>query len=194
MMSSIQATEARRSVFNISSPTNEKVSDGSLIAPQSLTSRQKQRTGKRRLCVWRSCRCSCHIVSRAGSRFWLLELPSLATLWNACDHTSCTRRQHHAYTWIGSTRIGVPFAITASLKVLLTSAKVSISPSLTIERIVKYTSPAFELWRCQSGRIQWPEARKKFEDIVRSGKASIGDINPGGRTLLEARLTIFLHE
>jgi hypothetical protein len=123
----------------------------------------------------------------------LLELPSLSTLWNTCNQISCTRRQHHAYVWIGFTRIGVPFAISASLEVLLASVKFSITPSLAIERIVKYTSPGFELlWKCQSGQLQWPEAKENFVDIIRSGKASVNDINPRGQSLLEVRLVPIL--
>jgi hypothetical protein len=186
MMTRNQAIEPRKKGFEFSSLTSERASDGSSIPSQSMISRQRQRTCESKACTWRSCLCSFHKLSRSDRRFWLLELPSLSALWNACDQPSCNRRQYRAYMWIGLTRIGVPFAITASLEVLLVSAKISISPSLAVERIVKYTSPDFVLlWKCQSGQIQWTEAREEFEDIVRSGKTSMDDVNPGGRSLLE---------
>lgn len=69
-----------------------------------------------------------------------------------------------------------------------------ISPPLGFQRVVKFTSPGFEvLWELQSHRRgDWLAAGDDLLTLFNSGEASPRDIDPEGKTWLEVRTEILL--
>jgi hypothetical protein len=84
------------------------------------------------------------------------------------------------------TKIGIPYAIIASLDIMCNSQNTFISPSLQVRRVVNWNSPAFVAVRdIRWLHIEWPEARQKLAGLFDSGQASPLDVLPDGMTLAE---------
>jgi hypothetical protein len=144
-------------------------------------------------CFSVNCCCSCHQISSIQGRYWSLKFPAISSFWTPCSTASCGNATK-ASLWISLTRIGCPWAASASLNMMWNSQYSYISPSLGFQPVVKFTSPGFKvLWELQSHqRDDWPTARDDLLTIFKSGEASPIDIDPEGKTWLEVRPEISL--
>lgn len=133
-------------------------------------------------CGLMKCCCRCHENITKTGWHWSLRLP---LLFNLCSRESCSKTKSAAL-WISLTRIGIPYAFIASLEVLWNSQRSYISPSLQIQRLVSWESPAYKLIKdIRYNRIEFVEGRRQIVDIFDSGKASPFDILPDGKTWTE---------
>ena len=140
-------------------------------------------------CLLDQCYCTCHTSKIVSGRFWSLKIPQLP-IWNSCDKPSCGCYRT-ASIWISLNAIGIPYAVIASVEVMLTSRQSYISPSLKAKRVVNWDSPAFALL----GQVRWNqmefgEARKRLVHLFDTGQASPIDILPNGKTLPEVLICV----
>lgn len=141
---------------------------------------------QKRQCSLNRCCCTCHdntfLIQGGG---WSVKLPSLWG-WKPCSKLSC-QNSKNASIWISLTKVGIPWAVKASLNFMFSSHQSSISPSLDFQRVVKNTSPGFELlWKLETGQLRdWVKARHDLVKLFDSGEASPRDVDPNGRTWLE---------
>jgi hypothetical protein len=144
-------------------------------------------------CFLDNCCCSCHQVSSIQGRYWSLKFPAISKFWTPCSTASCGNAMK-ASLWISLTKIGCPWAVSATLNVMWNSQHSYISPSLDFQRVVRFTSPGFKvLWELQSHqRDDWATARDDLLALFDSGEASPRDIDPEGKTWLEVSPEILL--
>lgn len=95
-------------------------------------------------------------------------------------------RRRHFQTFIVLARVSIPWCLKASLDLRWGYGCYSIAPALELERIVKYTSPGYEIfWKCEIGILDLPSGLLQLDRLFRAGRASPLDIDPGGATWLE---------
>jgi hypothetical protein len=128
------------------------------------------------------CYCTCHVSSKAGLFWPAAALP----LWKNCSRANCCIRKSHTFR-LSLAQFGVLAAVQINFQTISSTRKFNISPSLTFERMVKRTSPGFQvLWRLRTGQEDnWPKARRELIRLFETGQASPVDIDPDGETWLE---------
>ena len=156
---------------------------------------QTRRQAKRRsinsdrsgtLCLNDRCICSCHAMLSKSGRFWSWKFPSLAKLFSACDRPTCGNKIIRTSFHVSLSRFNILRAIDLMLSFAWGESGCAISLVLRPARIVKYTSPGFVLlWKCETGQLQWPEARTILARLFDEKEASLEDIDPSGKTWLE---------
>lgn len=86
--------------------------------------------------------------------------------------------------------IGVYFTIQAGLELFWGSRGCTIAPTLQVQRLVKYTSPGFEVfWQCERGHMDVETGCRMLVRLFQDRKASPFDIDPGGKSWLEVSQT-----
>jgi hypothetical protein len=144
----------------------------------------RQNAFKNAACSRRQCYCSCHTLQTISGGFWSVRFP-LQSMWSPCSHTSCANYKRASF-WISLNRIGIPYAIEASLDLMWTTHKTSITPSLEVKRVVDWNAPAFKLLReIEWNRTNFDDARASITQVFESGLASPVDVSPNGQSLLE---------
>jgi hypothetical protein len=64
----------------------------------------------------------------------------------------------------------------------------SLRPALSVQRVVRYTSPGFEtLWLFKQGYISLPEAQGRFRELAKCDGTLKHHINPGGRNYVQVK-------
>lgn len=95
------------------------------------------------------------------------------------------KNRYQISSFLGLCRFGLLWAFQASLDLSWGNYGFSITPNLQIQRLVKHTSPGFEvLWKCQTNRLDIQSAREALFELFSTGAASPTDIDPQGRTWL----------
>lgn len=101
------------------------------------------------------------------------------------------KNRYRISSFLGLYRFGLLWAFQASLDLSWGNYGFSITPNLQIRRLVKHTSPGFEVfWKCQTDRLDIQSACEALFELFSSGTASPTDIDPQGRTWLEVSATI----
>lgn len=146
---------------------------------------QYLRPYQNKLCYLRKCCCDCHNTISLQASFWPLKLTS-SLFWKPCRKVSC-RNSKNASVWISFTQIGIRLAVSISLDVMFTSGESYIRPSLSVQRVVRRTSPGFTiLFELKMGvRTDWNKARQDLLELFETGKGSPLDVDPDGQTWLE---------
>ncbi|KAH9893058.1 hypothetical protein F4778DRAFT_749463 [Xylariomycetidae sp. FL2044] len=140
-------------------------------------------------CALRSCPCSCHLVGTTQRRFWSFEFTPLSAFLGQCDRKECTARRNQWSARLALSQWGIPFAVSAGVHLVSQSGKYCLQPSLSVQRIVKYTSPGFEaIAKCQEGLITPQEACKKLGDLARSDSSFKVHVDPAGNGYIECLL------
>ena len=109
------------------------------------------------------------------------------------DATGCfsisDHRKRQFIIFIVLPRMNIQWCLKASLNLTWGNGRYSIAPALELERIVKYTSPGYEIfWKCEMGILDLPNGLVQLDRLFRAGKASPLDVDPGGATWLEVSL------
>ena len=138
------------------------------------------------LCLNDRCTCSCHIMSTKAGRFWSWKYPSLTRLFSVCDRATCGNKVISTSFHVSLSGINILQAIDFGLACSWGQSGCSLSLVIHATRIVKYTSPGFTLlWKCETGQLQWPEAKTMLYQLLDEKTASLEDVDPSGETWLE---------
>jgi hypothetical protein len=109
----------------------------------------------------------------------------LQSVRSSCSHISCHNYKRASF-WISLNRIGISYAIEASLDLMWTAHKTSITPSLEVQRVVDWNAPAFKLLsEIEWYRTSFDDARASMTQVVESSLASPVEVRPDGQSLLE---------
>jgi len=108
----------------------------------------------------------------------------------ACDNKSCNATEYGGAFSFALSQLGIPWSAIIQFYVLAEPGKFLFRPAFEIERIVRYTSPGFEvLWRCKKNLITVEEARDRLIDLYRSDPTFKNHVNPIGMSYIEVRLS-----
>ncbi|KAL2867489.1 ankyrin repeat domain-containing protein [Aspergillus lucknowensis] len=140
-------------------------------------------------CAIRHCHCSCHWTQRRSTPFWAFEYTPLLTFFEKCSNSKCTATRYRWSLQFTLSRYGIPFKVNAAFDFITGAGSYSLRPALSIERVVKYTSPGFEaLWRFQRGLLSLREVQATFRELKRCDPSLNRHINPGGRCYVQELL------
>ncbi|OBT62843.1 hypothetical protein VE03_07596 [Pseudogymnoascus sp. 23342-1-I1] len=95
-------------------------------------------------------------------------------------------RKRRFSTSFSFAQLGLLWRLQTSITMSWGNGAYSIAPELQLERLVKFTSPGFQiLWSCEQGYIRWSTAEKELEKLFRIGQASPLDTDTRGGTWIE---------
>lgn len=167
------------------SPASDTLTNGLELAATKTRYSSFPRQSPEELCRLKKCCCACHDTIAIRTNFWSLKL-STTWFWKVCDRPSC-RNSKNASIRVNLTPIGIQMAICLSLDLMFNSFESSISPSLSFQRVVAYSSPGFKLVeQLQTGSLMHLDTIIcRIRELFDTGKASPRDIDPDGVTWLE---------
>lgn len=97
------------------------------------------------------------------------------------------KKQYRFSSFVGLYRFGLLWAFQANLDLSWGNYGFSINPTLRMQRLVKHTSPGFEVfWKCKTDRLDIQLAREALFELFSTGTVSPQDVDPSGWTWLEA--------
>ncbi|KAI8724211.1 hypothetical protein NCS52_00278800 [Fusarium sp. LHS14.1] len=156
------------------------VTESEGLSSSSLVKYTPARRVVRQDCAITACYCSCHRVSRISRRFWALDYTGLFPN-NKCDQPSCTASAYGFRLRVALSQLGIPWSVTMGLHFLAGIGRFNIQPALQVERVVKYTSPGFEIiWRLKHGLIKVDEACIAFRLLAREDPTLKLHVDPSG--------------
>ncbi|KAL4736627.1 hypothetical protein BDV11DRAFT_10110 [Aspergillus similis] len=169
---------SRPSIAEPPSPHTARVS--CLVTPRRLRALD---------CAVRHCHCSCHSTRRSSARFWAFECTPSSIFFEKCSNPKCTATRYRWSLQFALSRYGIPFKVNAAFEFINGAGSYSLRPGLSIERVVKYTSPGFEtLWRFQCGQLKLREVQAKFRELKRCDPSLNRHIHPGGLNYVQELL------
>jgi hypothetical protein len=119
-------------------------------------------------CAVLQCHCSCHLTKQISSRFWYIHYSPLAHILKNCDTVTCTARRHRLQFRAALSQLGIPWAVILGVNLTLEVGKFTLWPALQLQRVVKYTSPGFEiLWKLSQEQLGWDDAGAQFRELYR---------------------------
>lgn len=151
---------------------------------------KRQKLQYRQDCLSRSCCCQCHHSERASGRFWALDY-ILMGIFQTCNVEECNAAKYGVSLRLALTQLGIHRSVV--IKVHFLSGLGSFSPSFSLQTdcTVPYTSPGFEvIWRCQNGKMEYEDARKRLIHLYQSDPSFRYHVNPAGKSYIEVRLTL----
>jgi hypothetical protein len=160
------------------SPSSSHEADSSSRQLNRELSMPKYRSIKHNACDTGSCVCHCHTVLPAESRgrWGVLTRPTFSALTTKC---SCPTRKYK-------------FALSISQNIMCINLLLSwirgftVQPTLKIPCRARDTSPGFViLWKCEYSNMLLDQARKELKHLLRSGHASIHDVDSKNQGWLE---------
>jgi hypothetical protein len=64
--------------------------------------------------------------------------------------------------------------------------KFALRPALQLQRVVKYTSPGFEiLWKLSESILGWDDAETQFRELYQTDPTFCSQVDPSGHGYLE---------
>lgn len=137
-------------------------------------------------CDKKKCCCSCHSTKSSKWKGWGICYTPLAAIFRPCDQGNCTARFYHFALRIQLSWLGIPVAVLLSGEFVTGTAGYALRPSLQINKIVKATSPGFEiLFMLDEHDLDIEKAKDRFRELFRSDSAVRTHVNPAGRTYLQ---------
>ena len=144
-------------------------------------------------CAMLQCHCSCHLTKQISSRFWYIHYSPLAHILRNCDTATCTARRHRLQFRAALSQLGIPWAVILGVNLTLEVGKYTLWPALQLQRVVKYTSPGFEiLWKLSEEQLGWDDAEAQFRELYRMDPTFCSQVDPSGRGYLEVGGSLFL--
>ena len=187
-LSTIQAKDIGISSSSKASNSTSLVAKSEELSSSSLVPYTPPRRVVRQDCATKACSCSCHRSSRISRRFWALDYTSLSPPSNKCDNPSCTASAYGFRLRVALSQLGIPWSVTIGLRFLAGIGSFSIQPALQVERVVKYTSPGFEIiWRLQHQLITADDACISFRLLAREDPTLKLHVDPSGSSYVEVR-------
>ncbi|RSL72143.1 hypothetical protein CEP53_001197 [Fusarium sp. AF-6] len=181
---------------NLGAPSNPEASsssdlvmDSEALSSSSLVKCTPHQRVARRDCAVRACSCSCHRVSRISRRFWALDYIGLLPPGNKCDQPSCNASAYGFRLRVALSQLGIPWSVTMGLRLLAGVGSYTIQPALQVERVVKYTSPGFEIiWRLRHKLIKADEACMAFRKLAQEDPSLNLHVDPSGSSYIDTLL------
>jgi hypothetical protein len=137
-------------------------------------------------CAVLQCHCSCHFTKQISSRFWYIDYSPLAGMLRKCDTATCTAHRYHLHFRAAFSQLGIPWAVILGVDLTQEAGKFRLDPALQLQRVVKYTSPGFEiLWRLSEDELGWDDARVQFTELYRRDPTFCSQVDPSGQGYLE---------
>ncbi|KAL1848355.1 hypothetical protein Daus18300_013637 [Diaporthe australafricana] len=120
-------------------------------------------------------------MSYAGGRFrWLEFTPTLGLRQNCTTRCEWNAKLRLALTWLN-----IPLAVTASFGFSRRNGQYDLRPALSIQHVVRNTSPGFEaLFLCRWSHISVEEGKRRLRDLYRSDGNFKHHVNPAGQSYL----------
>jgi hypothetical protein len=85
------------------------------------------------------------------------------------------------------------WAVILGVDLTLEVGKFTLWPALQLQRVVKYTSPGFEiLWKFSWELLGWDDAAAQFRELYRMDPTFCSQVDPSGRGYLEVGNRLFL--
>jgi hypothetical protein len=132
------------------------------------------------------CHCSCHLTKRISSRFWYIQYTPWADMLRSCDNTSCTARGHRLQFRAALSQVGISWAVILGVDLTMEIGKFALRPALQLQRVVKYTSPGFEiLWKLSESILGWDDAETQFRELYQTDPTFCSQVDPSGHGYLE---------
>ncbi|KAH6892387.1 hypothetical protein B0T10DRAFT_537419 [Thelonectria olida] len=134
----------------------------------------------------RHCDASCHLTTHLSGRFWSLQYTPPAILARKTEGERSECRRIGVNLRLALSRYGIPIAIMAGLEYMVDGRGFALQPALTVQKIVRYTSPGFEtIWRLEEGLINFPEARERLLQMYRSDQSLKDHRDPAGNSYIQ---------
>jgi hypothetical protein len=110
-----------------------------------------------------------------------------------CDTATCTARRHRLQFRAALSQLGIPWAVILGVNLTLEAGKFTLCPALQVQRVVKYTSPGFEiLWKLSEEELGWDDAGAQFRELYRTDPTFCSQVDPSGLGYLEVGDRVFL--
>ncbi|EEU38264.1 uncharacterized protein NECHADRAFT_77057 [Fusarium vanettenii 77-13-4] len=185
MLNMIQTKNLGTSSGSEASSSFSSVTESEALSSSSLVKYTPSRRVVRQDCATKACFCSCHRSSRISRRFWALDYTSLLPPSNKCDQPSCTASAYGFRLRVALSQLGIPWSVTMGLRFLAGIGSFSIQPALQVERVVKYTSPGFEIiWKLTHKLITVDDACIAFRLLAREDPTLDFHVDPSGSSFL----------
>jgi len=177
------------------STTNLEVDKNySQLMLETVSSKPFRRSRRQRLqCTVLQCHCSCHFTKQISSRFWYIHYSPLAHMLKNCDTVTCTDRRHRLQFRAAFSQLGIPWAVILGVDLTQEVGKFTLCTALQLQRVVRYTSPGFEiLWKLSEEELGWGDAEAQFRELYRMDPTFCSHVDPSGRGYLEVADSLFL--
>jgi hypothetical protein len=141
------------------------------------------------VCLDGKCPCSCHRMwtKKGWPCSWRISSPF--ALFSSCDRAKCENRNFHVALQLSLVPAHLFHLLKLRLQLSWGERGFSMSTGLEPIRVVKFTSPGFEvLWKTITQQISPPDAQRDLTQLFETGQASPNDVNPKGLSLLEVAL------
>ncbi|KAE8451015.1 hypothetical protein EG329_005455 [Mollisiaceae sp. DMI_Dod_QoI] len=103
-----------------------------------------------------------------------------------CDTATCTARRYCLRFRAALSQLRIPWAVILGVDLTLEVGKFTLCPALQLQRVVKYTSPGFEiLWKLSEEELGWDDAGAQFRELYRMDPTFCSQVDPSGRGYLE---------
>jgi len=90
-------------------------------------------------------------------------------------------------------QLGIPWAVILGVDLTVELGKFTLCPTLQLQRVVKYTSPGFEiLWKLKEEALSWDDAEAQFRELYRMDPTFGSQVDPSGSGYLEVGDGLFL--
>lgn len=128
--------------------------------------------------------CSCRpTTSSVSGRFWWFDYTPLSRLRHTCG--SCNKWGYEWKLRIALSQFDIPYAIICRLRLASNNANFELKPALTVQSVVKNTSPGFEaLFLCEHLQISVEDSKQRLRDLYRSDSSFKLHVNPEGKSYL----------
>ncbi|KAG8160641.1 hypothetical protein KVR01_008905 [Diaporthe batatas] len=121
----------------------------------------------------------------AHGRFWWLELTSTPGFWHKCSPRCPARCEWNAKLRLALTWLNIPFAVTASLGIASSNGQYALRPALSIQHVVRNTSPGFlAIELCKINALSVEESKQRLRDLSQTDKHFRDHVNPEGKGYL----------
>ncbi|KAL2825876.1 hypothetical protein BJY01DRAFT_256150 [Aspergillus pseudoustus] len=141
-------------------------------------------------CGGKHCHCRCHLTRNISKNIWGLEYTPLSTILKTCDNAQCSGRRYRWNVRLVLTRYGVPLSVMAGLEILTGMGKYTLRPAMTLQSIVKHTSPGFlTLSLFSRDIIPLAEAKKRLVTLFREDTSMRYHTNPDGYSYVQEFLS-----
>lgn len=136
-------------------------------------------------------RCYHKQTSYAHGRFWWLEITSNPGFWHGCSPSCPKRCDWNVKLRLALTWLNIPFAVTGTLGFASKNGQFELRPALSIQHVVRNTSPGFKaLFLCKIDVLSLEESKQRLRDLYRSDGHFKYHVNPAGESYIRVSYTI----
>ncbi|KAK3384029.1 hypothetical protein B0T24DRAFT_715818 [Lasiosphaeria ovina] len=137
-------------------------------------------------CDIKRCCCSCHATESITWKRWTIRYTPLTLLLRPCEQDICSARRYQLALRVHMSWLGIPVAVLLGGELVTGTAGYALRPSLQVRRLVRATSPGFEIFfRLEEDKIGTEVDKDSFRKLYRSDSTLKTHVNPKGHTYLQ---------